>query len=212
MAKVLDNVSLAFIDLKKQQKKIKPGLDLAIEKVLMHGCYVLGPEVAELEYKLAQFCGAKHAITCANGTDALHLILRAKNIGPGDVVFVPSFTFAATAEAVVLAGAMPFFIDISSDTFNLDINSLLSGIQQAKKQNLKAKCIITVDLFGRPVDYDLINDIAAKNNLWVLADAAQSFGGKYKNNDVGTLALATATSFFPRKAFRLLWRWRLHLY
>ncbi|MBP9722243.1 MAG: DegT/DnrJ/EryC1/StrS family aminotransferase [Gammaproteobacteria bacterium] len=191
--------NLAFIDLKKQQQYIQPQIEEALQKVLKHGNYILGQEVTELEKNLSAFCGAKHSISCASGTDALHLILRAKDIGPGDVVFTPSFTFAATAEAVSLVGATPFFIDVLPDTFNLDPQSLLDGIKQAREKKLNPKCVITVDLFGAPVDYDVINKIAAENNLWVLADSAQSFGGKYKSRSVGTLGLATATSFFPAK-------------
>lgn len=197
VASKLEN--LAFINLKKQQQGIQTEVETAIAKVLKHGNYILGPEVEELEKQLAHFCGAKYAITCANGTDALHLILRAKNIGPGDVVFVPSFTFAATAEVVSLVGAVPFFIDVQADSYNMDSNSLLEGIKQARRQGLTPKCVITVDLFGTPADYDKINAIAQENNLWVLADGAQSFGGKYKSQSVGNLGLATATSFFPAK-------------
>ena len=191
--------TLPFIDLAAQQKTIRTEIDKAIAKVLNHGCYILGPEVAELEQQLQDFCGVKHAITCASGTDALCLILRAKNIGPGDVVFVPSFTFAATAEAVVLLGATPYFVDVLPDTFNIDPKSLLDAIKHCAALNLKARCVIPVDLFGLPADYEQINKIAAENNLWVLADSAQSFGANYKDKKVGTLALATATSFFPAK-------------
>lgn len=193
----LDN--LAFIDLNKQQQLIRPQLDQAIAKVLDHGGYVLGSEVDTFEKNLSKFCGAKHSITCANGTDALHLILRAKGIGPGDVVFAPSFTFAATAEVVALVGATVFFVDVLPDTYNMDPNSLTTAIKEAKSQGLNTKCIITVDLFGVPVDYDVIIDIAHQHNLWILCDSAQSFGGRYKDKDVGTLGLATATSFFPAK-------------
>ena len=191
--------NLPFIDLHKQQQLIRPQIEQALSQVLDHGSYILGPEVAILEDELGKFCGAKHSITCASGTDALHLILRAKNIGPGCVVFAPSFTFAATAEAVALVGATVFFVDVLPDTYNMDPKSLLKAIQQAKEQSLNIQCIITVDIFGAPVDYDAINQIAADNNLWVLCDSAQSFGAQYKNKNIGTFGLATATSFFPAK-------------
>ena len=141
-------MEIAFIDLKTQQKKIKSFLDESIRRVLDHGLYILGPEVAELEAELSRFCNAKHVITCSNGTDALTMILRAKDIGPGDAVIVPSFTFAATAEVVVLMGATPVFVDVHPDTFNMDGESLKIGIKAAKKAGLIPKAVISVDLFG----------------------------------------------------------------
>ncbi len=191
--------TIPFIDLATQQKTIKSEIDAAIARVLNHGGYILGPEVSELEVKLQEFCGVKYAITCASGTDALCLILRAKNIGPGDVVFVPSFTFAATAEAVVLVGATPYFVDVLPDTFNLDPVSLLQAIKHVKQLGLKARCVIPVDLFGLPADYDAISKITEEHDLWILADSAQSFGASYRDQKVGTFGLATATSFFPAK-------------
>jgi dTDP-4-amino-4,6-dideoxygalactose transaminase len=190
---------MQFIDLKTQLNKIRPQIDAAIKRVLDHGIFIMGPEVHDLEQKLAAFCGVKHAITCANGTDALVLGLMAKNIGPGDAVFVPSFTFAATAEVVALVGAIPVFVDSLEDTYNMDPKSLEQGIQHAKKLGLSPKAIIPVDLFGQPADYDAIQIIADVHNLWIMADGAQSFGASYKSRKVGSIGLMTTTSFFPAK-------------
>ena len=190
-----------FIDLKSQQKLILPGINQSLSNVLKHGQYILGPEVLELEQKLANFCGAKYAISCANGTDALTLVLMSQNLSNNDVVFVPSFTYHATAETVAFVGAQPIFIDVCPKTFNLDAESLCKGIELAKKNNLKPRGIIPVDLFGQTADYDVLLNIAQENNLWVLCDAAQSFGASYKNKKVGSFGLATTTSFFPSKPF-----------
>lgn len=188
-----------FIDLKAQQRLIRSKLDLAIQRVLDHGTYIMGPEVTELENRLSQFCGAKYVISCANGTDALGLVLMAKGIGKGDAIFVPSFTFAATAEVVAWVGATPVFIDSLEDTFNMDPQSLTQGIKKAKELGLTPKGIIPVDLFGQPADYEAIQTIAESHNLWVLADAAQSFGGSYKGRMIGSIGDAATTSFFPAK-------------
>lgn len=190
---------ISFIDLKSQQDLIRPQVDAAIKRVLDHGQYIMGPEIFELEKNLSSFCGAKHTVTCANGTDALALILMAKGIKKGDAVFVPCFTFAATAEVVVWSDATPIFIDVLPDTFNMDPKSLKQGIETAKKQGLNPAAIIPVDLFGAPADYDALTPIARENNLWILSDAAQSFGAVYKNKKVGTCGLATSASFFPAK-------------
>ncbi len=190
---------IPFIDLHTQQQRIRVELDAAIAKVLNHGIYIMGPEVTELEHKLALFCGVKHAITCSNGTDALALGLRAKGVGLNDAIFVPSFTFAATAEVVVWLGATPIFIDILEDTFNMDPRSLEQGIQTAKALGLKPRGIIPVDMFGQPADYDAIQSVADTHNLWVLADAAQSFGATYKGRKVGNIGDIATTSFFPAK-------------
>jgi dTDP-4-amino-4,6-dideoxygalactose transaminase len=195
------NKSLPFIDLKAQQEKIRPRVEEAIKRVLDHGKYIMGPEVFELEAKLSEFTGAKHVITCSSGTDALTLALLTKNVGPGDAVFVPSFTFAATAEVVCLRGATPIFIDSLPDTYNIDPQSLKIGIERAKKQNLRTVGIIAVDLFGQPADYDALQAIVDSHSLWMIADAAQSFGATYKGRKVGTLAEITTTSFFPAKPF-----------
>ena len=172
--------SIQFIDLKAQQNSIRNQIDAAIKRVLDHGIYIMGPEVFELEEQLAAFCGVKHAITCASGTDALGLGLMAKNVQPGDAVFVPSFTFAATAEVVAWMGATPVFIDSLADTYNIDPNSLEQGIQTATKRGLRPVGIIPVDLFGQPADYDAILEIANNYKLWVMADGAQSFGARIR--------------------------------
>ena len=190
---------MQFIDLKAQQAHIRSQIDVAIKRVLDHGIYIMGPEVYEFEKQLAQFCGVKHAITCANGTDALGLGLMAKNVKPGDAIFVPSFTFAATAEVVSWMGATPIFIDSLEDTYNMDPKSLQQGIQTAKKLGLNPVGIIPVDLFGLPADYDAIQEIADEHNLWVIADGAQSFGATYKNRKVGNIGDIATTSFFPAK-------------
>lgn len=191
--------NLPFIDLKTQQARIRVQIDEAIKRVLDHGAYIMGPEVFALEKRLAEFCGVKHVITCANGTDALILALMVKNVGPGDAVFLPSFTFAATAEAVALQGAQIVFIDSLPDTFNIDPNSLEQGIKTAKAAGLRPVGIIPVDLFGQPADYTTIEAIAEQNNLWIIADAAQSFGATYKDRKVGNIGDLATTSFFPAK-------------
>ncbi len=191
---------IEFIDLQAQRHKLGEKIPQAIEKVLAHGGYILGPEVLKLEEELKSYAQADDVITCSNGTDALRLLLLAHKVGPGDAVFVPTFTFASTAEVVALCNATPIFIDVCPHTFNIDINSLQQAIANLDK-NLKPKGIIAVDLFGLPADYASINEIAEKNNLWVIADAAQSFGGSINGKKVGTLAATTATSFFPSKPF-----------
>lgn len=193
------NKKIDFIDLRAQQTPIRSKIDMAIQRVLNHGIYIMGPEVRELEERLAQFCGVKHAISCANGTDALGLVLMAKGIGRRDAIFVPSFTFAATAEVVAWVGATPVFIDSLEDTFNMDPQSLKNGIKKAKELGLTPKGIIPVDLFGQPADYDTIQGIADEHNLWVMADAAQSFGGSYKGTKIGNIGDVATTSFFPAK-------------
>lgn len=190
---------MQFIDLKYQLTKIRPEIDIAIKKVLDHGAFIMGPEVFELEKKLAEFCGVKHAISCANGTDALGLGLMAKNVEVGDAVLVPSFTFAATAEVVAWMGAKPIFIDSLEDTYNMNPTSLEKGITHAKKLGLKPVGIIPVDLFGQPADYDAIQSIADQHNLWIMADGAQSFGASYKERKVGNIGDMATTSFFPAK-------------
>ena len=155
--------------------------------------------LVELEADLAAFSGAKHVVACASGTDALLMVLMAKNVGPGDAVFCPSFTFCATGEVVALAGATPIFVDVDETTFNMDVESLKRGIATAKKLGLKARAVIPVDLFGQPADHDAIAAVAKAEGIFVLDDAAQGFGATYKSKRIGTLGLATATSFFPAK-------------
>lgn len=192
--------SIEFIDLKAQQKRIKPQVDQAIQNVLDHGRYVMGPEIAELEQQLCEFTGSSYCLACSSGTTALSLILMADNIGPGDVVFIPSFTFVATAEVVVTIGATPVFVDVLPDTYNMDPASLERQIQYVQKNTtLNAKAIMTVDLFGQTCDYDAIEIIAEKYGLTVYDDAAQACGSTYKGRKVGTIGRATATSFFPAK-------------
>lgn len=192
-------MTISFIDLKAQQEQIKPQIEAAIARVLAHGKYILGPEVSELEAQLAEFCGARFALTCASGTDALLLALMAKGIGPGDAVFVPSFTFVATAEVVVLLNATPVFVDVDVDTFLMDVQSLKAAVETAGKQGLTPKAVIPVDLFGQPADYVQIQEIADTFELIVVGDAAQSFGATRAGKRVGTLAPITATSFYPPK-------------
>lgn len=190
---------IPFIDLAAQRRRLGSVIDEAIARVLAHGQYILGPEVRLLEADLAGFCGARHVVSCSNGTDALALILRARGIKAGDAVFCPSFTFAATAEVIAWFGATPVFVDVFPDTFNMDPASLERGIATAKQLRLRPACVITVDLFGQPADYDALEPVCARHGLWILSDAAQSFGASYKGRKIGTVGLATATSFFPAK-------------
>ncbi len=190
---------IAFIDLQAQRARISERINAAIQRVLDHGHFIMGPEVLEIERKLAAHCGAKHVITTSNGTSALLLALMAREIGRGDAVFVPSFTFTATAEVVVLLGATPVFVDVLHGTYNMDPVSLENAISVAKKTGLKLTCVIPVDLFGQPVDFDAVQQLADAHNLWILDDAAQSYGATYKDRKLGRCADATATSFYPSK-------------
>ena len=195
----LDPAPIAFIDVAAQRRRLGRSVDDAIARVLGHCQFILGPEVRALEAELAAFCGARHAVTCASGTDALVLVLMAEGIGPGDAVICPSFTFTATAEVVALVGATPVFADVEEASFNLDPESLRRACAAARKLGLRPRAVIPVDLFGQPADYDRIMPIAAAEGLFVLDDAAQAFGATYKNRRLGALAPATATSFFPAK-------------
>ena len=190
---------IAFMDLATQQRRIKAAVDANLARVLAHGQYILGPEVGELEKRLAAFAGVKHAIGCASGTDALVLPLLARGIGAGDAVFSPSFTFIATAEAAVIVGATPVFVDVDPETFLLDPMSLIAAIAQARAQRLRPAAVIPVDLFGQPADYDAIDAVSRREGLFVIADAAQSFGGTRGGKRVGAMAPVTSTSFFPSK-------------
>ncbi len=190
---------IEFIDLGAQRRRLGGAMDEALKRVLDHGRYIMGPEVPELERRLAAYCGVKHVVSCANGTDALELALMAKGIGPGDAVLVPSFTFCATAEAVVSCGATPVFIDVQEDSFNLDPASIEPGIAAAVRAGLRPAAIIPVDLFGLPADYDRIAAIVAASGMCIIADAAQSCGAKHRGRPVGALAEITTTSFFPAK-------------
>ncbi len=195
----VDSAPIPFIDVGAQRRRLGTKIDDAIKRVTDSCLFINGPEVAQFENDLAAFCGAKYAVGCASGTDALLLVLMAKGIGPGDAVICPAFTFCATAEVVVLAGATPVFADVHPDTFNIDAASLKRAIETAKRKGLKPKAVIPVDLFGLPADWDAIMPIAKAENLFVLDDAAQSFGATYKGRKLGTIAHATATSFFPAK-------------
>ncbi len=188
-----------FIDLQAQRAHMGAALEDAILKVVRSGQYILGPEVATLEAQLAAFCGAKHALTVANGTDALALALMAFGVKPRHAVLVPSFTFAATGEVVVWLGATPIFVDCLPDTFNMDPASLEAGIATAKQLGLEPVGVIPVDLFGLPADYDAIEPICAAHDLWILADTAQGFGGVYKGRKTGSIGRIASTSFFPAK-------------
>jgi dTDP-4-amino-4,6-dideoxygalactose transaminase len=190
---------IPFIDLGAQRRRLGASVDEAILRVVNHGGYIMGPEVFALEADLAAFCGAKHVISCANGTDALALVLMAKGVRPGDAILCPSFTFAATAEVVAWLGATPVFVDVREDTFNMDIDSLEAGLRTARERGLRPVGVIPVDLFGQPADYDVIEPFCEREGLWMLSDAAQSFGATYKGRKVGAIGLATSTSFFPAK-------------
>ena len=191
--------SIAFIDLAAQRRRIGSRMDEAILRVVNHGGYIMGPEVKQFEADLSAFCGAKHVISCANGTDALALVLMAKSVKPGHAILCPSFTFAATAEVVAWLGAVPIFVDCLPETFNMDPASLEFGINTARQLGLKPVGVIPVDLFGQPADYDAIEAICAREDLWILCDAAQSFGASYRGRKLGTIGAATSTSFFPAK-------------
>ena len=184
---------IEFCDLKAQQARIKDKIDAGIQRVLAHGQYILGPEVAELEEKLAAFVGAKHCITCANGTDALQIAQMAVGVTHGDEVITPGFTYIATAETVAVLGAKPVYVDIDPRTYNLDPALLEAAITP------RTKAIIPVSLYGQCADFDTINAIAAKHGIPVIEDAAQSFGATYKGRKSGNLSTISCTSFFPSK-------------
>ncbi len=190
---------IEFVDLGAQQARIKPAIDAAIARVLAHGRYIMGPEVAELEERLAARCGAKHVITCASGTDALLIAMMAKGVKQGDAVLCPGFTYTATPETIALLGAEPVFVDVDERTFNISAAGLEAGLVAARRRSLKPVGIIAVDLFGLPADYDRISAIARANGLWLLADAAQSFGAETSEGRVGCFGEMTAASFFPAK-------------
>jgi dTDP-4-amino-4,6-dideoxygalactose transaminase len=193
-------MNIPFIDLAAQQSRIKPQIDAAIARVLAHGGYVMGPEVRAFEEKLAAFAGATHAVSCANGTEALALPLMAWEIGPGDAVFCPSFTFAATGEVVPWLGAAPVFVDVRADTYTLDPQRLEAAIAAVQAEGaLKPKAIIAVDLFGQPADYPAIAAIAKRHGLKLIADSAQGFGCTLGGQQPGHWADVVTTSFFPAK-------------
>ena len=191
---------MQFRDLKAQYNVLKDEMDQAILDVVASSAYVLGPKVKEMEQAFADYVGVKHCIACASGTDALLLALKAWDVKAGDAVFVPSFTFFASAEVVALQGATPVFVDVDQDTFNMDIRDLLFKIERTVKLGrLKPKAIIAVDLFGLPADFKLIRQIAQRYGLFLLEDAAQGFGGRIGEQRAGSFGVIAATSFFPAK-------------
>lgn len=190
---------MEFIDLKAQQARIKDKLDARIQGVLAHGNYIMGPEVREFEMGLSAFCGAKHSLACANGTDALHLALLALDAKPGEAVFCPSFTFAATAEIVPHVGATPVFVDVEETSFNMSVESLKRAIVHAKELGLRPAGVIPVDLFGLAADYDAIEAVAREEGMWIISDSAQGFGANYKGRITGSIGDIATTSFFPAK-------------
>jgi dTDP-4-amino-4,6-dideoxygalactose transaminase len=190
---------IPFIDVAAQRRRLGIAVDAAVARVLSHCQFVLGPEVRAFETELATFCGAKHVISCASGTDALVLVLRALGVGPGDAVLCPSFTFCATAEVAALVGATPVFVDVDAKTFNIDVKRIAGAVDTARQAGLNPKAIIPVDLFGLPANHAAIRTAAAADNLLILDDAAQSFGATCDNRRLGTFGLCTATSFFPAK-------------
>ncbi|HWM62267.1 MAG TPA: DegT/DnrJ/EryC1/StrS family aminotransferase [Rhizomicrobium sp.] len=191
---------IPLIDLQAQRRRLGAPLEAAIKAAIEGGQWILGPQVAQFEKDIAAWAGVKHAIACANGTDALLLVLRAWGVGPGDAVFVPAFTFAASAEVVALAGASPVFVDVLSDTFNMDPASLEAAIALVKQEGkVTPKVVMPVDLFGQPADYAALAPIAKSEGLKLFCDTAQGFGGLLDGKRAGAIGDAAATSFFPAK-------------
>ena len=190
---------IPFIDVASQRARLGTRIDDAVKRVLDHCRFVNGPEVIELERQLAEFAGAKHAISCSSGTDALAMLLMAWGVKAGDAVFCPAFTFCATAEVVPWVGATPVFVDVLEDTFNMDPASLEAAIEVAKRQGLNPRVVIPVDLFGQPADMDAIEPIARTHGLKILCDTAQGFGATWNGKRTGSFGDASATSFFPAK-------------
>jgi UDP-2-acetamido-2-deoxy-ribo-hexuluronate aminotransferase len=193
-------MNIPFIDLKAQFAELESEIRAGIDRVLEHGQFIMGPEVRELESELAKFVGVKHVVSCSSGTDALLMPLIAYGIGPGDAIFTSPFTFIATAEVISLLGATPVFVDIDARTFNVDPAKLAEAVESTRAAGkLKPRGVITVDLFGLPADHDSIMPIAEANDLFVLEDAAQSFGAEYGGRKAGSFGHVAATSFFPAK-------------
>jgi len=204
---------MQFIDLGSQQKRIRTKIEAKIQAVLDHGQYILGPEIKELEKKLAEYVGVRHAVACSSGTDALLMALMTYDVGPGDAILTTPFTFIATAEIISLLGAAPIFVDIDPATFNIDpekLDQALTALSNRDRSvyplpfmpddsSLTTRGIIAVDMFGLPADYDRINTIAEKHRLFVIEDAAQSFGAEYKGRKACSLTEIACTSFFPAK-------------
>jgi dTDP-4-amino-4,6-dideoxygalactose transaminase len=196
----MKRADMEFIDLEAQYAALGPGIEARMRRVLAHGKYIMGPEVAELEERLASYCKVSHAITCANGTDALCLALRALDIGPGDAVFTTPFTFFATAEAIALVGARPLFVDIDPSTFNLDPSALVRAISDtARDGKYRARAVIAVDLFGLTADYAKLEPLCAAAGLDLIEDAAQAFGATNGSRVAGSFGRVATTSFFPAK-------------
>lgn len=195
----VDIPNIPFIDLQAQRARIADEIDKATLNAVHEGKYIMGPQVKELEKQLAEFSGAKHCVTCSSGTDSLAMVLMAKGIKAGDAIFVPAFTFVATAEVVAWVGATAYFVDVLEDSFNMDPASLAQAVADAKAAGLNPAGVIPVDLFGQPADYPSLCAIADEHDMWVMADAAQSYGGSLNDKSVGQWGLATSTSFFPAK-------------
>jgi len=197
---ILSYKVMKFLDLAKQQERIRKPLEKRFKDILDHGSYIMGPEVYDLEERLADYCGVRHAISCSSGTDALLIPLMAWGIGPGDAIFTTPFTYVATAEVIAILGATPVFVDVYESTFNIDCQKLEEEIERVIFEGkLKPKAIIPVDLFGLPARYRLIDKIAKKYDLKVIEDAAQSFGGSIRQKKIGTFGDVAATSFYPAK-------------
>lgn len=193
-------MSIQFIDLKTQYQRLQADINTGIQSVLERGTYIMGPEISELEARLSTFCGARHAITCSSGTDALLLGLMACDVGPGDAVFTTPFTFFATAEVIMMLGAKPVFVDIDARTFNMDPNRLDEEVRRVKAEGrLTPRGIVPVNLFGLAPDFDAIDVIAKDHQLFTLEDTAQGFGGEYKGRISGSFGDISATSFYPPK-------------
>ena len=192
-------MSIPFVDLKAQFARVETDVRAGIDAVLAHGKYIMGPEIGELEGQLAEFAGVKHAITCSSGTDALLIPMMAYGVGPGDAILTSPFTFIATAEVISLLGATPVFVDVDPRTFNLDPQALEQALARLQGSKLRPRGVISVDIFGLPADADEIMSIAQAHSLFVLEDAAQSFGGTYKERAAGALGHVASTSFFPAK-------------
>ena len=191
---------MQFRDLQKQYQVLKEDIDKEVSRVLTAGNFISGSQVAELEEQLADYVGVKHCITCGNGTDALSLALMVWNIGPGDAVFVPDFTFFASGEVVAFEGAVPIFVDVEEDTFNISPESLERAVQRVTEEGkLKPRAVVAVDLFGQPADFPKIRKIAEKYNLLILEDGAQGFGGKIGDRRACSFGDISTTSFFPAK-------------
>jgi len=191
---------IAFFDMHAQQRLIRAEIDAGIARILDHGRFIQGPEVAAIEAGLAAFAGARHAVGVSSGTDALQIAMMAEGIGPGDAVFLPAFTYTATAEVPLVLGATPVFVDVAPDTFNLDLADLARRVAQvAAEGRLRPRAVVGVDLYGLPADWPAIHALCAQHGMFALDDAAQAFGGALGHQRLGTLAPATALSFYPTK-------------